>query len=422
MDSEEGIFNKILNEDIEILIVEDSLTQAEQLHYILEKNSFHVLAARDGKEALALMQSRRPVIVVTDVLMPVMDGYELCRQIRDNANFNDIPVILLTSLSDPSDVIRGLQCGANNFITKPYDEKHLLVRIYHLLANLNLRKTAKSEMGINIFFQGENYFINSDRLQILDLLLSTYESAYQKNNELIKLQDELKGLNEQLEQRVAERTALLMGEIARREQVEEELRQSYGKLQSTLEGTIQTLVSAIEMGDPYTAGHQRRVAQVACAIAGEMGLPGEQVEGIRMAGLIHDIGKITVPAQILNRPGRLSDLENSFIKTHPQVGYDILKTIEFPWPVARIVLQHHERMNGSGYPEGLSGDEILIEARIIAVADVVEAMSSHRPYRPALGVDKALEEISQNKGLLYDPESVDACLKLLLEKELALLT
>ncbi|RJQ30395.1 MAG: response regulator [Peptococcaceae bacterium] len=413
MDSEKAVFSK----KVEILIVEDSLTQAERLKNILEGNGFRVSVAYEGKEALALMQNHRPVIVISDVVMPGMDGYELCRQIGNNADFNDIPVILLTALSDPSDVIKGLQCGASNFITKPYDERYLLARINHVFANLNLRKTAKAEMGINIFFHGKNYYINSDRLQILDLLLSMYESAYQKNTELVKVRNELRGLNEQLEQRVAERTALLTGEIARREKVEEELRQSHGKLQSILEGMIQALVSVIEIGDPYTAGHQRRVAQLACAVAVEMNLSGEQLEGIRMAGLIHDIGKIIVPAQILNRPGRLSDLEMGIIKTHSQVSYDILKTIEFPWPVARVALQHHERMNGSGYPAGLSGDEILPEARIMAVADVVEAMSSHRPYRPALGIDKALEEISQNKGILYDSEVVDVCLKIFLEKD-----
>ena len=208
----------------------------------------------------------------------------------------------------------------------------------------------------------------------------------------------------------------VMADITRRKRAEEKLRQSYVQLQRTLEGTVNTLVSAIEIRDPYTAGHQRRVAQLASAIANEMGLPEEQIEGIRMAGLIHDIGKITVPAEVLSRPGPLSKLEYGLIKTHPQGGHDVLKTIEFPWPVAQIVLQHHERMDGSGYPQGLSGEDILPEARILAVADVVEAMDSNRPYRPPRELDKALEEISQNRGVLYDPEAVDACLKLFTKK------
>jgi putative nucleotidyltransferase with HDIG domain len=176
------------------------------------------------------------------------------------------------------------------------------------------------------------------------------------------------------------------------------------------------LGSAIEMRDPYTAGHQRRVAQLACAIATEMGLPDEQIEGLRLAGLIHDMGKMTVPAGILNRPGELSNFQWGLIKAHPQIGYDILKDLDFPWPLADIVLQHHERLDGSGYPQGLSDGEIMVEARILAVADVVVAMASHRPYRPARGIDAALEEISQNSGRLYDAEVVDACLKLFTEK------
>ena len=205
--------------------------------------------------------------------------------------------------------------------------------------------------------------------------------------------------------------------LAERKRAERELQRSLKKLQVTLEGTIRALASAVEMRDPYTAGHQRDVTQLACAIAKEMGLPEEQIEGIRMAGLIHDIGKINVPAEILSKPGTLNGLEFGLIKTHPQVGHDILNgAIEFPWPVAQIVLQHHERMDGSGYPQGLSGEEILLEARILGVADVVEAMASHRPYRPALSVSQALEEISQNRGVLYDPEVVDACLKVFAKK------
>ena len=197
---------------------------------------------------------------------------------------------------------------------------------------------------------------------------------------------------------------------------QEELQRSFEKLQRTLEGTVNALVSAIEMKDRYTAGHQRRVAQLACAIASEMDLPEEQIEGLRMAGLIHDLGKINVPAEILSKPGRLNDIEYGLVKAHSETGYDVLKTIDFPWPVAQIVLQHHERMDGSGYPQGLSGDEILLEAKILAVADVVEAMASFRPYRPTLGIDKALEEISQNGGILYDPEVVGVCLKLFTEE------
>ncbi len=194
---------------------------------------------------------------------------------------------------------------------------------------------------------------------------------------------------------------------------EEKLQQSFAKLRKAMGGTIQVVASTVEKRDPYTAGHQRRVADLARTIATEMGLSKNQIDGTRIAGVIHDIGKISIPSEILTKPSRLSDIEFSLIKTHPQVGYDILKDVEFPWPIAQIVLQHHERMDGSGYPLGLSGEDILMEARIMAVADVVEAMSSHRPYRPAVGIDKAFEEIS--KGKIYDPNVVDTCLRLFRE-------
>jgi putative two-component system response regulator len=194
-----------------------------------------------------------------------------------------------------------------------------------------------------------------------------------------------------------------------------ELQNTLEKLRKSTEGIIRAMSSTVETRDPYTAGHQQRVADLAQAIAGEMGLSEEQIQGIRMAGLIHDLGKIAVPAEILTKPGKLSAIELDLIKLHPQAGYDILKEIEFPWPIARIVIEHHERINGSGYPHGLSGEEMLQESRILAVADVVEAMASHRPYRAALGLDVALEEISKNKGILYDPEVAHACIKIISE-------
>jgi putative nucleotidyltransferase with HDIG domain len=198
----------------------------------------------------------------------------------------------------------------------------------------------------------------------------------------------------------------------KRKEAEKALQRSYDQLQETFVATVNALASTVEMKDPYTAGHQRRVTRLACAIAKEMGLPEERIEGIRMAGLIHDIGKINIPAEILAKPGLLSEIQYNMVKIHPQVGYDVLKEIKFPWPVAEIVLQHHERMDGSGYPHRSSGEEIILEARILAVADVVEAMSSHRPYRAAHGLEMALDEISSNKSTLFDPDVVDICLKL----------
>jgi PAS domain S-box-containing protein/putative nucleotidyltransferase with HDIG domain len=205
-------------------------------------------------------------------------------------------------------------------------------------------------------------------------------------------------------------------DISKRKRTEEELKQTSLRLQRAIEGAINAVALTTEIRDPYTAGHQHRVAKLACSIGKELGLSNEQIEGVRVAGTLHDIGKIYVPAEILSRPGRLRQNEINLVKDHAQVGFDLLSTIEFPWPVAQIVLQHHERVNGSGYPHGLSGDDILIEAQIMSVADVVEAMASHRPYRPALSIEEALLEISQQRGVLYSPEAVDACIKVFTQR------
>lgn len=191
---------------------------------------------------------------------------------------------------------------------------------------------------------------------------------------------------------------------------------SLSKSRKTMIGFVKTLALTIETRDPYTAGHQKRVAGLAKRIANEMKLSKNQVEAIHMAGLIHDLGKIYIPAEILNKPGDLREIEFNLIKDHPRLAYDILKHVEFPWPIADIILQHHERINGSGYPNGLKGDEILLEAKIIHVADVIEAMASHRPYRPILGIEAALEEITKYRGVYYDEEIVDICLVLFNEK------
>ncbi|MDI6632224.1 MAG: PAS domain-containing protein, partial [Thermoanaerobacteraceae bacterium] len=205
-------------------------------------------------------------------------------------------------------------------------------------------------------------------------------------------------------------------DISQRKQAEEELNRTLKKLQRTVLQTIEAMARVVEMRDPYTAGHQRRAAELACAIAEELGLPEDRIRGIQMAALIHDIGKIGVPAEILNKPAKLSNPEFDLVKVHPRIGYDILKEIDFPWPIAQMVLQHHERINGSGYPSCLKGEEILLESRILGVADVVEAMASHRPYRPAFSIEEALQEVSRNSGTLYDAGIVDICLRLFKEK------
>ena len=183
---------------------------------------------------------------------------------------------------------------------------------------------------------------------------------------------------------------------------EKALERSVEQLNNSLVQTIRAVAALTEKRDPYTAGHQRRVAQLSTAIAREMGLPGEQIRGIELGATIHDIGKIYIPAEILNRPGKLTDVEFSMIKSHTEVGYEVIKEVEFPWPLAQMIRQHHERLDGSGYPDGLKGEEIILEAQIIAVADVVEAISSHRPYRPALSIEVGLEEIFRQGGFQFD--------------------
>jgi len=205
-------------------------------------------------------------------------------------------------------------------------------------------------------------------------------------------------------------------DITLRKKAEEALKQSLENLRRTLQETVNALSITTEKRDPFTAGHQQRVAKLAARIGEEMKLPPDVIEGISVASILHDIGKIYIPIEILNKPGRLTENEMCLIKTHPQVGYDILKNISFNWPIAQIVYQHHERINGTGYPRSLSDGNILLEAKIVAVADVVEAIASHRPYRPAHGIDVALEEIAQHAGSMYDPGIVKVCLKIFSEK------
>jgi len=198
---------------------------------------------------------------------------------------------------------------------------------------------------------------------------------------------------------------------------EEELQETLKTLRRALGGTIQAMALTVEKKDPYTAGHQQRVSDLARAIATEMRLPKQIIDGIRLAGSIHDIGKTCVPADILSKPGKLTDHEFGIIKTHPEVGFEILKGVRFPWPIAKTIYQHHERLDGTGYPRGLAGSDIIIEARVIAVADVVEAISTHRPYRAALGMNVAIDEIVRGCGTIYDADAVDTCLKLLTQKK-----
>jgi HD-GYP domain-containing protein (c-di-GMP phosphodiesterase class II) len=205
-------------------------------------------------------------------------------------------------------------------------------------------------------------------------------------------------------------------DITEQRRAEQQIKLHVAQLEAAFMQTVEVATTLSEIRDPYTAGHERRVAEIAVAIGAELGFDARRQQGLRIAGDLHDVGKMSIPSEILSKPGKLTAVELLMIKGHPQIGYEILRNVEFPWPVAQVALQHHERMDGSGYPHGLKGEEILLEARIMSVADVVEAMSSHRPYRAGLGIDKALTEIERGRGTAYDPVVVGACLRLFREK------
>ena len=348
-----------------VLVVDDEKDLCDHVKHELNKEGYLVIAAYNGDEGLDYFKNNRVDIVIADLKMHIMSGLEMikhCREVTD-----DFISIITTGHGDQEAAIEALRMGVFNYLRKPISLEELIISV---------------NKGIDLLFLQRALSAHKRELEIESAIKNQYA-----NN---------------LEKIIEERT--------------KELQQSYQKLQKTMESTINIIDKIAEVRDPYTAGHQLKVSKLATAIAQEMKLPQDKIEGTRIASLIHDIGKISTPAEILSKPTKLNEIEYSLIKDHSQIGYDILKSIDFPWPIAQIVLQHHERLNGSGYPQGLKGEDILLEARIMGVADVVEAMSSHRPYRPALGIDKALEEISQNRGILYDPEVVDVCFKLFKEK------
>jgi len=326
-----------------ILIVDDNATNIDLLVNTLNKD-YRLGIAKNGPKALEYISRHKPDLVLLDIMMPGMDGYEVCSCLKADPETVSIPIIFITALGETVSKTRGFKLGAVDYITKPFHTAEVQARI-------------KTHLSIQ------------------------------------DMKCQLKSQNKILKQKVEQKT----DEISR-----------------MLNASIQSMALMVEIRDPYTAGHQQRVAQLACAIAEKMDYAPEIIEGIRIAGILHDVGKIRIPISILSRAGRLLEEEFKMLKIHPQVGFDILKNIPFPWPVAQMVLQHHERMDGSGYPRGLSGEEILPGARILAVADVIEANSSFRPYRPANGIEAALGELVKKKGGQYDADAVSACHDLLI--------
>ncbi|MEI6809670.1 MAG: HD domain-containing phosphohydrolase [bacterium] len=364
-----------------ILCVDDEESNIELLEAILVLSGYQVVSASNGKAALHKIKSQSIDLVILDITMPGMDGIEVCRRTKADKQFSDIPIIMVTGLGSHHDRLRGIEVGVEDYLTKPFDTAELLARMRTLLKVKKLsdeRRRAEEDL----------------------------KKSYAELDDQVKLRTaELAKANE-----------MLQADIIVRKQTEDKLQHTLDSLRKAVSTTVQVLVSAVESRDPYTAGHQMRVAGLSQMIAMEMGLPNVQIDGIRMAGSIHDIGKLSIPAEILSKPTKLTEIEFALIKEHAQRGYEMLKNVESPWPLAEVIYQHHERMDGSGYPRHLKGKEIMIEAHILAVADVVESMASHRPYRPARGLDAALEEIQKYRGTLYDILTVDTCLKVFREK------
>jgi HD-GYP domain-containing protein (c-di-GMP phosphodiesterase class II) len=257
--------------------------------------------------------------------------------------------------------------------------------------------------------------------EILQFALAL-SAKWQAERQVRELNANLEGLVQARTAELKQSNTRLRWEARRRLRAQNQLQESFENLRRTIGGAVLAIARTVEKRDPYTSGHQQRVAELSRAIGRELGLGPDELEGLFIAAVIHDIGKISLPAEILSKPSQLNSLEMSLVQGHAQAGYDILRSVEFPWPVARIVLQHHERIDGSGYPQMLVGDEILLQARIVGVADVVETMASHRPYRPSIGMDKALDEIETHRGIRYDADVVDACLSLMRTKHFELPT
>ncbi len=446
---------------IRILVVEDESLVARDIQNMLRSLGYEVTGVvASGEQAIQKASASPPDLVLMDIVLKgEIDGITAAEKLWEEYG---IPVIYLTAYADDTTFERAKLTKPFGYLLKPFEERELQTTIemalYKSKMEMRLREreqwlsTILRSIGDGIIAadaRGRIAFMNPLAEQLtgwpqgeaLDRPLGevfgagaektigkdesapaddAYGSTGRVDGEAILSSRGGRTLPIELTSApIIDGNKRPVGnvhvfrDITRRRESEDQLRRA-------LKGVVEAMSVTVEMRDPYTAGHQRRVGRLSVAIAREMGLSERQVEGVRMAGEIHDIGKIYVPAEILSKPGKLTDIEFTIIKTHPQVGFDILKNVEFPWPIADIVVQHHERLDGQGYPNGLKGDAILLESRIIIVADVVEAMSSHRPYRPSHGIEKALAEIALHRGTHYDPAVVDACLRLFKEKGFSL--
>lgn len=485
---------------MDILIAEDNEDSRKLLMKQLQAYGHDVRSTTNGEEALAEGLKRPPDILITDILMPEMDGFQLCMEWKLNEKLRHTPVVFYTATYTSDDDEKfALSLGAEGFIRKPAEpeafvqtllqvvqkkgtrlppppavapvaysgflmgySKRLLTKLVSKVSELEKDIAERNRMQEELNLRAQLLEAATEIVYVTDLdwtLLYVNEAAcltlgYSRDellgHELTQFIwsehiERLRAASARDEATLeatyvrkdgttvpveAHRRTINWGgrkvgltvarDITERKKAEERLLETNTKLERVLKGTIAVIEQMVELSNPYTSGHQRRVAELAVAIARQMGLPEEPtVSLIRTAAVIHDIGHTSVPAEILSRPGKLSEAEFGLIKVHPQVGHDIITRADLPQPVAEVVLQHHERLDGSGYPKGLVGDDILPEAQILAVADVVEAMSSHRPYRPALGVEAALAEVSAGSGTRFNADAVAACVAVFKEKGFA---
>ena len=451
----------------------------------LLKDKYRVKVANDGARGLTIASGDdQPDLILLDILMPGIDGYEFCRRLKQAPKTASIPVIFLTVKSDVEDESCGLEMGAADYITKPISPPILLARVKTHLAlkaaadalmdknayldaevrqrtreiERMMRALAENEskfralteqaiVGIYTADQGIISYMNPRAAAIFGYEVEeaigrpAHDFIADKDWQLVQdnmrkhLDGETEDMRYEFEGRRKDGSAVMIGvhgktaviedrkvitgvlqDITERVRSAEQIRGYVAKIERMVDSTLEAISTLVDQRDPYTAGHERRVGGLAAAIAGEMGLDANMQRGLLLAGAVHDVGKVGVPAELLAKPSRLTPIELSLIRTHAHHGYEVLRGIDSPWPIAEVARQHHERMDGSGYPRQLCGDKIILEARIMSVADVVEAMSSHRPYRPSLGIDAALKEIEKNCGKHFDTLVVAACVRLFRDK------
>ena len=440
-----------MNQKESVLIVDDNEDIRKSLKLIFNKKGYKTDTAETAQKALKKADNKYFNIALIEFKLPDMEGTILLSKLKEL--YPKMTCFIITSYAFLQNVRMAARINADGYFIKPLIPEDVLHRFEEILKEQRIEKELKeSEEKYRALFENTGtatMIIEEDRTISMVNTQGEKLSGYSKDEIENKMKwtdfvipDDMEKMKKYhiFRGKAGEKspTECEFSFIDRKGNVKDiflkigmipntkksiislmditKHKISEERLKKTMDAAIDTMSKIVEAKDPYTAGHQRNVSQIATFIAREMKLPQDKIEGIKIASLIHDIGKISVPTELLNKSITLSDIEFSLIKDHSQIGYDILKFIDFFYPVAQIVLQHHERLDGTGYPNSLKGDEIILEAKILGVADVVEAMSSHRPYRPSLGIDKALEEISKNKAILYDSKVVDACLKIFKKK------